>query len=150
MIACPEDVRVAVILIAVRDHRIVQRIGTGGLGGGSRGFEGRRAECWIKLAADREHAVHRRAQRGAVVAFCDFPTGLKRWYSTAARAWPAARILTSAPAPANKRDNMEMTSNPGALAAGKRMKTRWMRWEAIQRHALARRSDSIRRLCGSL
>ena len=38
-----EDVRVAVILIAVRNHRIVKRIGPGGLGCGGRGIERRRA-----------------------------------------------------------------------------------------------------------
>ena len=57
-----EDIRVAVILIAVRNHRIIKRIGARGFGRGGRGIECRRAECWIELPPCREHAFHCRAQ----------------------------------------------------------------------------------------
>ena len=57
-----EDVRIAVILIAVRNHRIIKRIGAGGLGRGGRGIERSRTQRRVKLPARCEHALHRLAQ----------------------------------------------------------------------------------------
>ena len=144
-----EDARIALILIAVRDDRIIERIGAGGLGRGGRRIECRRAQRRVELPAGREHALDRRAQgrglhwRGrftGAATFCGLPAGLKRWSWAAAEAWPAARIMASAAAPAKKRDDMEMTSNPGRALAEENacLQARWMRRNAIQRRAQAR------------
>jgi hypothetical protein len=61
------------------------------------------------------------------------------WSWTAAEAWPAARIMANA-APAEKRDDMKMTSNPvNALAEENGcLQSRWIRRNAIQRRTYAR------------
>ena len=143
-----EDVRVAVILIAVRDHRIIKRIGAGGLGRGGRGIECRRAERWIELPACREHAFHRRAQgrepylRGGLSGAADLlrlGRGLLVLGRRRSVASGRTRIMANAAAPAKKRDDMEMTSNPGRALAEENgcLQSRWMRRNAIQRRTHA-------------
>ena len=57
-----EDIRVAIILIAVRNRWIVKRIRARGLGRGGQCIERGRAQRRVELAASREHAFDRRAQ----------------------------------------------------------------------------------------
>ena len=70
-------------------------------------------------------------------SFCGLAEGF--WSSAATEAWPAARIMASAAAPAEKRDDMKMTSNLGRALAEENgcLQSRWTRRNAIQRRTHA-------------
>src|ERR1700740_1148497 len=57
-----EDIRIAIILIAVGKRWIVERIRACGFRGDGRGFERRRPQRRVQLPSRREHAFERRAQ----------------------------------------------------------------------------------------
>jgi hypothetical protein len=57
-----EDAWIAVVLIAVRDYRIIERIGAIGLGCGGRCIERCRAERRVESPTRGEYAFHSRAQ----------------------------------------------------------------------------------------
>src|SRR5262245_49675273 len=73
-----EDIRVAVILIAIGKRWIVERVRAGGLGRGGRGFERSRPQRGVKLPSSREHAFQRRAQGRKLVSHC---SGVRRLVS---------------------------------------------------------------------
>jgi hypothetical protein len=79
------------------------------------------------------------------LTFCGLAEGVWSW--AAAEAWPAAKIMMSAAAPAEKRDDMKMTSNPGKTRGYSRAGRAGTRSKGVRVSTVLR---LIKRRCGWL